>query len=461
MPNLEIKRLVDLCPEIFLKSLSLLPFSWRVGRSYSTTRKLLEKSQWLSEKDQKDAQFKRLKKLLIFCYKQVPYYKDMFNKISFDPIAFRSISEFEKIPLLSKKDVFINFKRLQSYNVNYFNSYTGHTGGTTGHPLKLLFSIRSHFEEWAFIHALWRRAGFSPEFRRVACLGVPFKNNKAASWKYNHLHSELQLSPLHMEDKNLDEYVKMIMRFKAKFIYGLPSALTTLAEFILKKKNRISGIRSVLCGSENISANQREILGQAFDAKVYSWYGQTEKVVLGGECEFSSEYHVFPEYGYTEIIDDRKNLIKSHGQIGEIIGTGFINLAMPLIRYRTGDYGEYSNGDCVCSRKYPRIKNLIGRRDNDYFYDKDKEHILLSAINTQKGVYGNISQWQFVQEKPGKVCVNILVNPIIKPQDIKEIQNDLNFQGNGRIHFNVAVVENLIKTELGKTKAIIQHIKNN
>jgi phenylacetate-coenzyme A ligase PaaK-like adenylate-forming protein len=133
---------------------------------------------------------------------------------------------------------------------------------------------------------------------------------------------------------------------------------------------------------------------------------------------------------------------------------------MPLIRYRTGDYGEYVNGDCVCGRKYTRIKNLIGRRDNDYLYDKNKVRILLSAINTQKGVYGNISQWQFVQKKPGKVSVNIAENSIIKPQDIKEIQNDLNFQGNGRIHFKVTIVENLIKTESGKTKAIIQHLNN-
>ena len=461
MDGNDIKRLSDFIPESLIKALSLVPLSWRVGRSYSKTRKLLEKSQWFSRKNLEAYQFKTLKDLLIYSYKKVPYYKDLFDRVSFDPASFRSYSEFERIPLLSKKDVFKNFERLKSSDFNSFNSYVGHTGGTTGQPLKVLFSIQSHFTEWGFIHAAWQRAGFSADCRRIAFLGVPFKKNKTATWKYNHLHREMQISPRHMEDVNLIEYVKLIKEFKPKFFYGLPSALTTFAAFLLRKNIRIKGIQSVLCGSENISVKQRDIISQAFDAKVYSWYGQTEKAVLGGECESSSDYHLFSEYGYTELVDNDGNVINNPGKSGEIVGTGYTNLAMPLIRYRTDDFGEYANGNCGCGRKYSRIKNLIGRRDNDYIYDKDKVRILFSSIETQKSVFENVYQWQFVQEKPGKISVSIVANPVIKSQDIKEIQNELNFQGHGRIRFDVAVVSNLIKTEAGKTPALIQYIKEN
>jgi phenylacetate-CoA ligase len=459
MADNAIKRLIEMMPESLIRSISGVPFSLRAGRGYRKTRNLLEKSQWFKRHDLYAYQFKKLKEVLIYSYKKVPYYRDLFDSLSFDPVAFRSFSEFERIPILSKKDVFNNFEKLKSSDFNSLNSYVGHTGGTTGQPLKVLFSIRSHFVEWGFMHAQWQRAGFLPECKRVAFLEIPFRKNKSISWKYNYLHRELQLSPRHMESQNLTEFVKLIKAYRPEFVYGLPSAIMIFAAFLLKKNIKIDGILSVLCGSENITGKQREVIFKAFDAKIYSWYGQTEKVVLGGDCEYSSQYHLFPEYGYTELIDQGENVIKNSDILGEIVGTGFNNLAMPLIRYRTDDFGEYANGNCQCGRNYPRIKNLIGRRDNDYLYDKDGVKILLSSIETQKSVFGNIYQWQFVQKTPGKVRVDIIGNHIISPRDIKEIQKDLNFQGLGKIRFDVAVVSNLIKTELGKTKPLIQYVK--
>ena len=59
------------------------------------------------------------------------------------------------------------------------------------------------------------------------------------------------------------------------------------------------------------------------------------------------------------------------GEVGEIVATGLLNDAMPLIRYRVGDYAAWAvNEKCPCGNSNPVIKNLEGRLD-DYLLTSD------------------------------------------------------------------------------------------
>lgn len=453
-----LKHMYDKLPGGITKHLCKIPFSLRAGRSYRATVKLLNETQWLSRAELNKYQFKKLKEALIYAYGKAPYYRDLFLRISFDPVKFNNYSEFEKIPLLSKKDVFDYYQKLRSTDFNSFNSYAGLTGGTTGQPLKLLFSLESYFIEWAFMHTQWKRVGFTPQCRRIALLGVPFKKDKTATWKYNPLHNELQISPLHLDEENLCEYVNLIKEFKPQFLYGYPSALTVFAAYLIDYDVEINDISAVLCASESLSEMQRSSLKDAFNARIYAWYGQTEKVVLGGECEKSPDYHLFSEYGYTELVDGGGNVIKEPGEPGEIVGTGFTNMAMPLIRYRTDDFGEYCEGECSCGARYLRLKKVVGRRNNQYLVTVDNSKMPFTSIDAQKTVFGNVYQWQFVQRIPGKVEVDIISNSKITPSDIRAIELELNSQVENKINFKVSVVQDVIRTERGKIKGFIQAI---
>ena len=67
---------------------------------------------------------------------------------------------------------------------------------------------------------------------------------------------------------------------------------------------------------------------------------------LAGECECSKNYHIFFEYGYFELVDENGNVIEDANKQGEIVVTSFEMTAMPLIRYKTGDFAEYVAGKC-------------------------------------------------------------------------------------------------------------------
>jgi len=50
----------------------------------------------------------------------------------------------------------------------------------------------------------------------------------------------------------------------------------------------------------------------------------------------------------------------------ELVGTGFNNVSMPLIRYRCGDLVRPAPAEerCACGRSFPLIEEVVGRVDD-------------------------------------------------------------------------------------------------
>lgn len=436
----------------------VFPFPWKFIPSYRKASRSIEYNSIINYDNIIIRQKALLHSLLKKAYKGVPYYRKLFDSVSFDSSKKFTEQEFQKIPLLSRKEVFEHYEILINNNIKNYKTFEGLTGGTTGEPLKLKFSNESSFVEWAFIHDLWGRVGFSPTDKRVSFLGVSFKNNDHGKIRYDPFHRELQLSPRHLRQSDMKMYYDVILKFKPKYFYGLPSALCLFADYLLENKLQIENVNGILCGSENLSLNQRDLLSKALNASVYSWYGQTEKVILAGECENSLDYHVVSEYGYFELIDPSGITIKKPGILGEIVGTGFLNEAMPLIRYKTGDFAEYSVGLCPCGRPGPRICNVQGRRNDDYLFTKNGEKILFSSVETQKMAFSPISEWQFIQSFPGLVQVKIVRNNRITDNELNRIRQELNNQFKDKIDFEVFLSDEVTRTNRGKVKRIIQEI---
>ena len=105
------------------------------NRQWYSNYKFLNKSQWFSSKESADYQFERLKILLNHCYKNVPYYNNIFDKCGFDVKNFDDIKKLKQIPVLTKEIIQNNFENLLSNNCNRKDLKLCHTGGSTGQPL--------------------------------------------------------------------------------------------------------------------------------------------------------------------------------------------------------------------------------------------------------------------------------------------------------------------------------------
>ena len=109
-----------------------------------------------------------------------------------------------------------------------------------------------------------------------------------------------------------------------------------------------------------MSAGLRRRLAAAFGCPVIDWYSLTETGPIGYACAAGEGYHVLPHDLHVEVIrpDGRAAPV---GERGEIAVSGGRNPFLPLLRYRTGDFGRIDFSPCACGDAMPRLLDLEGR----------------------------------------------------------------------------------------------------
>ena len=109
------------------------------GHGYALFKTFLERSQWWST-DRRDAWISRELRNTLVSALAVPFYRDRFAALGFDPRTdFREIGDLARLPLLTKQEVSLEGPRLCAPRVPG-TWITAHTSGTTGEPLALQLS---------------------------------------------------------------------------------------------------------------------------------------------------------------------------------------------------------------------------------------------------------------------------------------------------------------------------------
>src|ERR1035438_2479361 len=97
--------------------------------------------------------------------------------------------------------------------------------------------------------------------------------------------------------------------------------------------------------------HQRRAIEEAFKTRVFDQYGQAEMQSFWYECE-AGRMHAHPLAGITEILRP-DGTPAALGEMGEVVLTGLVNYAMPLVRYRVGDTARFATESCSCGRGMP------------------------------------------------------------------------------------------------------------
>ena len=437
-----------------------LPFYIRYGRQYRKMLQLLEDTEYWDREKLNQYQFEELKKIIEHAFLNVPYYKRMFNEKNLLPSDINSPDDFTKIPFLTKQIIKDNIKHLTANNMPDNRKAYLTTGGSTGIPMGFYFEKGvTNIKELAYFVNLWKRVGFKVGDKSAVIRGDVIQVTGNKFWMYDYLMKNLCFSSYHMTDQNLPFYIERIKHFQPKFIQAYPSAISIFADYLIKNNmiNPFPSVRAILCGSENIYDGQRKLIEKAFGCRVFSWYGHAEKSVLAGECEYSSDLHLFPQYGYTELVDSSGNLITEEGKMGEIVCTGFNNYAMPFIRYKTMDLGYWSKGNCRCHRHYLRLKKVEGRLQ-ELIVSQSGRLISMVAINMHSDVFDNVKQFQFYQDKKGVVVFNIVKESSYEEKDTKNIYNELKKKLGTDMKLEIKFVNDIPRTKSGKYRFLIQKI---
>ena len=149
------------------------------------------------------------------------------------------------------------------------------------------------------------------------------------------------------------EYAAVLEKERPDTFVGMPVQLLSL----LRVCGRGSLKRALVSGDACPDAVLRgceEILG----SRLFPHYGSRE-MALGGAitCPAHAGMHLRENHVIAEIIDGN-GLPLPHGETGELVITTIGMEAMPLIRYRTGDYTRVIPGKCPCGSEVLRLDTV-------------------------------------------------------------------------------------------------------
>ena len=435
-----------------------IPDNLKYGKVFNDTYSFLQESQYWSKEKLEEYQMNEITKLLNHSYKNVPYYRKVFDERGLKPRDIQNFNDLKQLPYLTKEIIQNNLEDLVARNYDKRNLTYVTTGGSTGIPMGFYADKRVvRPREWAFMTTQWSRVGYDIN-KKNKC--VILRGNIPEKGLYEYDGKDLILSSYQLTDNNMKMYINMIKKFEPDFIQAYPSSISILSDFILQNdiKLNLYNLKAILCGSENLYDFQRIKIKDAFNVRVYSWYGHTEVSCLAGECEKSSSYHIFPEYGYTELINENDNDVTGEDEVGEIVATGFNNYAVPFIRYKTMDLAVNTNKVCSCGRNYKLIKRIEGRKQ-DYFINRYGNKITFTCSDDALWrVNDKIFAYQYIQNEPGKVILTIEPKKELDAKDYKCIRQDfLKFYPDFEIE--IKLVEHIERTKRGKYKFLIQKLK--
>ncbi len=401
--------------------------------------KMLEDRKVLSAEATKEYQFNKLKEILTYSYTHVPYYHELFKKISFDPFKFSDFKQIEQIPLLTRELVTQNFNKLISTKKAKNGHYVGKTGGSTGNPLTFYLDYDSIYKENAFIYFYRKKLGycFNDKLATFRVLGYGDK-----LWRYNPMYNEILFSTTKLSKSTISEYARKINEFKPQYLNGYLSAIWYLAKLLKEYKIDIKfKLKGIFLISENIDNSQREFIHQFFGTKSSTFYGHSERAVIAEEIE-PNRYIFDPYYGYAE-------QIHCEGDEYYIVSTGFLNKTMPFIRYKTDDV-------CIPENQHYRID---GKRCSTIgLIGKNSEFLTSTGFNLGIEIFAKFINYQFIQKEKGKADLFVIVNNEFQTRELIALQKKLDRQTNGVIDIKIKIVDKLLLTERGKFQQYISNI---
>ena len=434
-----------------------LPQSIRRGKHYGHFRALAEESEHWDEKKISEYQLNQLRRTLDVAKTHCPYYQRRFAELGFKTEDLQSPDDLKRVPLLEKIDLIKHREDMVSRAMPGAKRLYLTTGGTTGEPVGFYLEKGiGRAKEHAFMETMWKRGGYF-HGARMAMLRGHVTSTKADGKisSYDATRDWLVLSSYHMTLERLPLYLEKLERFKPDLLYTFASTALQLAEYI-----EASGLdwrlplRGILCSSERLTAPQQKIIEQVFKTKCYTWYGHTERVVMAAWGRSTPFYYFHPLYGFAEFGPPDSDGLR------EVIGTTFDNFAMPLIRYRTGDYVRLLEDPSV-KKEYPWIAATeIGGREQEFVYSGTGRKISLAAFNMHDDIFDDLYSVQFYQDRPGKIHMRYIAGPKFTPARLPRIEAGLRRKLGDDFELILENVQEVEKTARGKHKWLVSKITN-
>ncbi|MCU1404388.1 MAG: CoF synthetase [Glaciihabitans sp.] len=319
--------------------------------------------------------------------------------------AYRRFAEhlgtLEDFPPISRDDLIDDVSAFVPLDADLTGMITGSSSGTTGNALQIPDHVEEVARTFTLLRSLVAAQGVSwrPDPNRMA---LAYIVHQRQAFTYTSVISGFGQATMARLNLHPSQWVRpgqrtaFLLDQQPQVFTGNPSSLAELLAPEL-----VAGLRplALFCGAMELSDALRQALVAAYGCPVIDIYGLRETRPVAASVD-GGPFVILDRRVHVEILDDAGNTV-APGERGEIVVTAGENPLLPLVRYRTSDFGRLIE---VAGR--PAITDLEGRAATDFVAADGTAvpSVDLTQYLQAEGCFG----WSVVQASDGTVTATVV-----------------------------------------------------
>lgn len=266
----------------------------------------------------------------------------------------------------------------------------------------------------------------------------------------------IRFSAFAFDDADMEAYWVRCLHFRPQYFYGYVSMLVEFASFLERRgyNGRDLALTAIVTTSEVLASPQRALLQRVFGARVQNEYGCGEVGPIAYECERGS-LHVMSQNVHVEVLKEDHSAADI-GEAGEVVVTDLNNRAMPLVRYRLGDFAERGE-PCSCGRAFPVLRRVWGRQYDFVMGPSGRRYhgeFLMYFFEDLRATGVDVRQFQVIQRGADRFDVKVVVPDAISAGFEGQLATELSERLEG-VRVDVQRVAEIERAPSGKMRIIL------
>ena len=315
-------------------------------------------------------QIERLQATLHRVYRNVSFYKSLYDKNGIDIDSVKSLEDLKKLPFTTKNNLRQSYP-YEAFAVPLRDIVRIHsTSGTTGKPIVVGYT-KNDLKTWSSLVArILTAAGVTSH----DLVQVAFDYSlSTGGFGFHYGVEKIGASVIPYSGEDVMKQILVMKDYRTTTLVSTPGYALHVASLMeeMGRDPQELNLSIGLFGAESWSENLRKEIESRLKIEAFDNYGLTEIIGPGVafECQHRSGLHVNEDHFILEIIDPETLEEVPDGDQGELVFTTITKEGFPLIRYRTGDISSIVEGICPCGRTTARIERISGRTDDMIIVD--------------------------------------------------------------------------------------------
>ena len=387
------------------------------------------------------------------------------NNPFYKSIAKQGFSNWEDLPVMTKKDFQRPLEERLSSGFTKKNVYINKTSGSGGIPVIFAKDKMCHAMVWANImrRFAWYDIDLNHSLQaRFYGRGLNFPGSLLLNLK-DYLSNRHRFDIFDFSASAQERLLKKFSKKKFDYINGYTSSIVLVAKYLKEKNVVLTSIcptlKACIVTSEMLFPSDKILLEKWLGVPVVNEYGVSETEIIAFENP-NGIWEMNTENIFVEILDE-DNTVLPDGEEGRIVVTALYNKAHPFIRYDVGDYGIISRNGTA---KHRVLEKLIGRTNDVAILPSGKKPSGMTFFSITKALFDDddkVKEFVITQIKLDTFKIDYTSKSLLNTSEIANLEKTMTQFLEPGLTFIFERHDKLQRTKSGKLKQFTSLVREN